>query len=592
MATLSDILDSELLETLAGHRFYERGVNYFHQGRVHALAQDGDHITAAVSGTATYQVHLWLDEHDDLQSDCSCPMGVAGYFCKHCVAVGLVWIAEPPPYRPPSGTATAPRATTMTDVRDYLSQQSHETLVQLIVDQAMNDPRWREQLLMKVAAQQVGGADISTFRRSLRDAIAIQDVSTYIGYREAYDYADEISSVIRGLEELLERGYANEVVELCEEAIALIEEAYNSIDDSSGSVGGVACDIQDLHYRACVAGQPDLTKLATSIFHLEINSDYGIFDSSVEKYADILGKTGLQAYEKLLDTALAEELAAKNRSDGGYSYRYSQLRRTKERLVEASGTVEDLVNTIAQDLSQPSRYLKIAQIYRHNGEGDEAIAWAEKGLAAFSDHPRTGQLGDFLITEYEKQGRLDDALAIVWRDLQRVPSITVYQQLKQQADQLGTWDHWHRQALDHIRQVIQKSPDSPGRNRIHRANTGLTDYSLLVEIFLWEGDVDQAWQEAKTGGCRGKLWMELAAAREADHPADAVAVYQPRVEPLIKQKNNEAYKQAVELIATIKTLMIRLDQKAEFKQWLADLRATHNRKRNFMRFLNDKGLRG
>ncbi|WP_448571231.1 SWIM zinc finger family protein [Trichothermofontia sp.] len=53
MTTLSERLDEGSLRDLAGDRSFQRGVNYFEEGRVHALAQYGDRITAKVYGTHT-----------------------------------------------------------------------------------------------------------------------------------------------------------------------------------------------------------------------------------------------------------------------------------------------------------------------------------------------------------------------------------------------------------------------------------------------------------------------------------------------------------------------------------------------------------
>ncbi len=46
MTTLSDLLDEDYLMDRAGDRYFQRGVYYFEEGRVHALAQYGDRITA------------------------------------------------------------------------------------------------------------------------------------------------------------------------------------------------------------------------------------------------------------------------------------------------------------------------------------------------------------------------------------------------------------------------------------------------------------------------------------------------------------------------------------------------------------------
>ena len=74
------------------------------------------------------------------------------------------------------------------------------------------------------------------------------------------------------------------------------------------------------------------------------------------------------------------------------------------------------------------------------------------------------------------------------------------------------------------------------------------DHSLLVEIFLWEEDVESAWREAQIGGCHDSWWMQLAAKRESKFPADAVPIYQKQVENLINQRNNGSYTEAVKLL--------------------------------------------
>ena len=54
--------------------------------------------------------------------------------------------------------------------------------------------------------------------------------------------------------------------------------------------------------------------------------------------------------------------------------------------------------------------------------------------------------------------------------------------------------------------------------------------SVLVEIFLYEGNADEAWREAGVGGCSDSLWLRLAAAREKDHPEDAAPLYLKQAE--------------------------------------------------------------
>jgi uncharacterized Zn finger protein len=76
--------------------------------------------------------------------------------------------------------------------------------------------------------------------------------------------------------------------------------------------------------------------------------------------------------------------------------------------------------------------------------------------------------------------------------------------------------------------------------------------------------------------------MQLAQAREKDHPSDAAAIYCRFIDDTVNRANNSAYDEAAELASKIKALMHRAGQKKDFAEWLAALRLKHKAKRNFM----------
>src|SRR3990170_5161903 len=90
---LVELISRAALEDLAGTTAFQRGAQYLAGGAVGRLRVTNDKITAGVEGTQTYQVEL-RDGGGDLAYDCTCPRAADGYFCKHCVAVGLAWLAE------------------------------------------------------------------------------------------------------------------------------------------------------------------------------------------------------------------------------------------------------------------------------------------------------------------------------------------------------------------------------------------------------------------------------------------------------------------------------------------------------------------
>ncbi len=67
----------------------ERGLNYWHRGKVHGLYQDEEEerITATVLGTEEYEVDISLECGEIVEMYCSCPHAEEGNYCKHMAAV-------------------------------------------------------------------------------------------------------------------------------------------------------------------------------------------------------------------------------------------------------------------------------------------------------------------------------------------------------------------------------------------------------------------------------------------------------------------------------------------------------------------------
>ena len=225
------LLERGTLRRMAGARSFERGDDYFASGQVEAIAEEEGTITAKVQGTRPYRVRLWI-ENEELDYSCTCPVGVDGEFCKHCVAVGLKWFQARQPKV--QGKRKAPAAVTMDDVRAYLSGQDKNALVEMLVERAMEDDGLRRRLFMKAAKKVSKGLDLDTYRRAIDEAV---EPDGFVNYRNAYDYTHGIEEAIDSVEELLKGGHFAEVIELAEYALRAVEEAIGSVDDSDGYMG-------------------------------------------------------------------------------------------------------------------------------------------------------------------------------------------------------------------------------------------------------------------------------------------------------------------------------------------------------------------
>ncbi len=114
------------------------------------------------------------------------------------------------------------------------------------------------------------------------------------------------------------------------------------------------------------------------------------------------------------------------------------------------------------------------------------------------------------------------------------------------------------------------------------------DHSPLVEIFLYEGNPEEAWREAQTGGCSDSLWLRLAAVREKEHPEDAAPIYLKLAEAAVAATSNGRYEHAVGLLVKAASVMRRTDRGAEFIRHLEALRVKYKIKRNFIKLVEQK----
>ncbi|MDZ4729831.1 MAG: hypothetical protein SH820_07815 [Xanthomonadales bacterium] len=115
------------------------------------------------------------------------------------------------------------------------------------------------------------------------------------------------------------------------------------------------------------------------------------------------------------------------------------------------------------------------------------------------------------------------------------------------------------------------------------------NYSLRVEIALWEKDLEAAWVAAGTGSCHRSLLLTLAGKLEPSRPNDAISLYRRVVPIIVEETNNAAYAEAINLIRKLGRLMKAQHQLRQFDDYRAELRARFKPKRNFIKLLD--GLR-
>ncbi|MFG2638822.1 hypothetical protein ACGFX8_34620 [Streptomyces sp. NPDC048362] len=242
-----------------------------------------------------------------------------------------------------------------------------------------------------------------------------------------------------------------------------------------------------------------------------------------------------------------------------------------ERLVKAEGDVDALVALHAQDLDPSgASHLLIAEELESAGRGDEAFAWAERGLRdCAAETYIDGRLVDYVCVRYAKAGRAAEAVA-VRRDRFRLErSLAAYRQLRSAARAADCWEVERAAALATLEEDARREHGG----------------SVLIDALLDDGDLDAAWREAS---CRAddRQRERLADLSRETRPAEALGVYLRLVERSKEPTGDRAYEHLARLLLGARDCHRVLGTEEVFGVYLAGLRTELKRRRKLMSILD------
>ncbi|HET8662660.1 MAG TPA: SWIM zinc finger family protein [Micromonosporaceae bacterium] len=553
--TKDDILD------LAGQASYDRGVSYI--DNVTELAFEGTKVSAAVQGTDEYEVTLTFD--NGLDGYCDCPYGEEGNFCKHCVAVALIYL-----YHAEHGSLTTD-ATDPAGLADYLATLAHAELVDLLIEAAGRDAALRQRLELRAIGRAGTPLDVDEAIEQIEELLAVDG---HVSYGEASGYADGVHDLIAWLTDLHDGGHDAATVSLVRYALQRLGQACGSIDDSDGHVGAAAEELAELHAQVCADTRPEPRELADWLLDFQTAGfDWPHLD--IADYTDQLGEDGLARYGEQL-TARWRALPDGNRSHSGY-----HIVHLMESWARARDDVDLLVAVLSTNQPYGIAYNRIVDVLTRAGRHAQALDWAERGIAG--SQRADGSLVELVATRYAEAGRHADVLRLRREQLQRTRSVAAYQALRAAAEVVDDWPATRVWALDLLR---------PAGNAARGALPAWYG-NVLVDVLLWEGETEAAWAAAHEHAATDPQWLRLAEARGSTHPQDAIPVYQRIIEKKVEARNNQSYAEAADLAVRVKALYATLDEpdaSGQVTAYLARLRAAHKPKRNFIAELNRRGL--
>lgn len=434
---------------------------------------------------------------------------------------------------------------------------AHADLVDLLARQAQDDPGlFRRLRLMAVTAANV--PDLAELGRQV-GLLAVD----WLDYDASDEYAAGAADLLQTIEQLLP-AYAAEVQPLLRCAMRLLGEAVNVAEGEAYPITEAASLAWELYLLACETARPDPVEFADWLADQRLTGpDWPEF--SLAEAADLLGDTGLDRYRDRLATAPEQ---------GPGQWR---LRLLREELVSETGDTDALIGFLADDLSGPHQFVRIAELLRADGRTDEAIDWLERGFAAGGGphDRRLTALVDLLSELYSRTGRDAEVVGLRERHFTVAAGESTYRALRTAAEHTPDWPVRRAQAWDLLR-----------RRARDRVDWSAAD--ALARVLLDEDETAEAWQVVQDGRCTEPVRLAATARRAETHPAEAIAAYRPMVAAAIEQTNKIGYERATQLLLAMRPLFARTGD--DFQGYVAHLREANRRKRNFIAELTRNSL--
>ena len=564
VAIAGNICTEADLLAVAGQRSFDRGTAYL--DAVDDLTIFGDQITASVRGTDEYIVMLTLGGSARVTGTCDCPYGQEGFFCKHCVAVGLAFLRDA---RSSRGKGRKRAATTdeakIVGLHSWLNSLSREHLLMLVLDQLVDDDDWRRRLELRAATAAADVEAIVARLYALLDPTEFGDYG-YVEEGEARRYARRVETAAAIVDDLVSSGNPAEAVAIAEYAITTVAASYRWAFDPASAIWDAGSKLIAIHLAASAAVASDGPDPGLPGFLAERMLSTDDFpDVDIASYLDPLGTSGLEALRESLTTAWQE---APDKW---------QPKEALADLLKAVGDTDALVHVLTSR-PPPNEMLRLhaAKELLAVGRADEAVAYAKPGLGTGGHSSQ--ELADFVVQCYLATDRPSQALDVRRDVFAARRDMASYERLRQTAEHVQDWPANRAWALDLLRADLDA--DRSGRPGIRFA-----EGPVLIDVLISEGEATQAWDVA-TGIASETQWLKLADAVAATRPADALAVYLRQIRALKQETGDRAYERIARLLASARACHARLGTQTSFDIYLRALRADQKRKTKLIRILD------
>ena len=565
-----------------GPRSFQRGRSYFEEGAILDPRLQGNTLKAWCQGSMLHPYRLWVacNAEGIEEADCSCPVGGGGR-CKHIGALLLAWLEHPDTFRVAEELDTG------------LEQRSKLELIALIKQMLQVQPDLEALVEAALSAGDRSAAPVApeSFRRQVALAFRssgdvwhaaqhrVSDIgialSTGDGFLTMSDHANAgivYQAVVQGMLEHYEMlpgddEYLWEVVNRCVKGLG------NCLAAGDGDVAARQQSLQalfalyrfDLDYGGYGMGEGAEVLILEHATQEERSEIAGWVRAAMPKGNDWRDDHQRRKYGGFL-----LELEADHLDDDAFL----EICRVSGRLAElvdrllALGRLDEALAEV--DGAGDSDLLLLAEIFGIYGHGRRLEPLLASRIATTHIHG----LVEWLKGQYEERGELAEALALAKRLLGQHPGLAEYREVRELSRRLGIWQESRSELLAQWATARQ--------------------YDLLTDVYLEEGEIDQALKLVKQHGriyafAAGQL-IRVAQAASETHPQASVEIYREQAERLLKARGRGNYRKACVYLTRMRDLYRGMAREAGWTNFIVGIRERHGRLPALMDELGKAGL--
>ena len=614
-----NIKDISLIEVeyFVGDRIFERGENYFTQGRVGNLYLSPKGVIAQVRGTKEYITFIGVDEKGSLYSRCSCPYGIA---CKHAVAtyfelfsrlknkkiveevsadhkllLRLERLYDSENFYNDWNSEIFEENISMTKkdvqskINTFLLDKEKLELIDLLGDLADKYPSVREDIMEQV---NLSSGDFKSLTKEIKAEIRAEfEEPSWYDHWKGYGNLADFSRVQSKINLLLDNKQYDSLIEVL---WVFIDEADEYIEQSNdeGDAQGQIQECVSIASEALEYASMDNSEKLMMAINAVIDDGFGTFD---DLYRYIKKEHDVATW-----TAVADELKErldKFSTDDDFITRYKREKISKYVLMayEKYKTKDEILDFCKEEAVKGGRWLRYINKLKDYKMYEKAEDEAKSALVALKGSDERRQYSDIkeAIAQLAlKRGDKSVLLRLKQEKFLDSPGLSTYKDLLKISKQMKILEEMKNWSINYLRTGKAKKKGAM-KAAFEKKSSGwrrsFPDFESLIDIAKFEDrieDIYLLYKEMKKGSPNNFMYQgnKMAEYLADDYPEASIELWKKSIEEIISRRVAKKYKDSIYYFNKIKKAYKKLNQQNKWKDYLVEVRAEY---KNLPRFIKD-----